>query len=118
MSAVDDAGNESKSSPTQIRHVISGDKPQPNPFTPRSTDPRFNQITFPITMVKGGEGDFAIKIYDLDGSPVFEKEAEEGSKEIKWNGKDMSDKYVNSGIYIYQATLGDKYKIGSVIVAK
>jgi hypothetical protein len=118
ISAVDDAGNESKSSSTQIRHVVSGDKPQPNPFTPRSTDARFNQITFPITMLKGGEGDFTIKIFDLDGNPVFEKEAEKGSREIKWNGKNISDRYVNSGIYIYQATLGDKYKIGSVIVAK
>ena len=118
VSAVDDAGNESKSSPTQTRHVVSGDKPQPNPFTPLSTDSRFNQITFPITMVKGGEGTFAIKIYDLEGSPVFEKEADSGSREIKWNGKDMSDRYVSSGIYIYQATLGDKHKIGSVIVAK
>jgi hypothetical protein len=118
VSAVDDAGNESKSSPTQTRHVVSGDKPQPNPFTPLSADSRFNQITFPITMVKGGEGIFAIKIYDLEGNPVFETEAGSGSKEIKWNGKDMSDRYVSSGIYIYQATLGDKYKIGSVIVAK
>ena len=118
VSAVDDAGNESKSLPTQIRHVVSGDKPQPNPFTPRSADQRFNQITFPITMVKGGEGNFIIKIYDLEGSLVFEKEAEKGSKEIKWDGKDMSGVYVSSGIYIYQATIGDKYKIGSIIVAK
>jgi len=118
IAAVDDAGNESKSSPTQIRHVISGDKPQPNPFTPRSTDPRFNQITFPITIVKGGEGDFGIKIYDLEGNLVYEKEAESGSREIKWDGKDINGRYVNGGIYIYQATQGDKYKIGSIIVAK
>ncbi len=49
---------------------------------------------------------------------MFEKTAEEGIKEIRWNGKDMNDKYVNSGVYIYQASVGDKYKIGSIIVAK
>ncbi len=118
VSAVDEAGNETKSSPTQIRKAISGDKPQPNPFTPLSSDSRYNQVTFPITIVKGGEGTFAIKIYDLEGNLVFEKTAEEGIKEIRWNGKDMNDKYVNSGVYIYQASVGDKYKIGSIIVAK
>lgn len=118
VAAVDESGNETKSLPTQIRKTISGDKPQPNPFTPLSSDSRYNQITFPITIVKGGEGSFAIKIYDLEGNLVFEKEAEEGIKEIKWNGKDMNDKYVNSGIYIYQASLGDKYKIGSIVVVK
>ncbi len=118
VSAVDEAGNETKSLPSQIRRAVSGDKPQPNPFTPLSSDSRYNQVTFPITIVKGGEGSFTIKIYDLEGNLVFEKEAEEGIKEIRWNGKDMNDKYVNSGIYIYQASVGDKYKIGSIIVAK
>jgi len=120
VSAVDEAGNESKSSPTQVRYVVySSDKPYPNPFTPRSDDSRFNQVTFPITMLKSGEGDFIIKIFDLDGNLVFEKEAEKGSREIKWNGKDTNDIHVvNSGIYIYQATRGGKPKIGSIIVAK
>jgi len=118
VAAVDEAGNESKSSPTQIRRTVSGDKPQPNPFTPLSGDPRYNQITFPITIVGGGEGAFAVKIFDLDGNMVFEKEAEEGSKEIKWDGKDNNGSYVSSGVYIYQATVGDEYRIGSIIVAR
>lgn len=118
VSAVDEAGNEGKSSPTQPRYVISGDKPQPNPFTPLSPDPRFNQIIFPVTMIKEGEGIFMIKIYDLGGSLVFEKDADEGSSEIKWDGKDMAGRYVDSGIYVYQATIGNKNKIGSIVVAK
>jgi hypothetical protein len=117
VAAVDDAGNEAKSSTTQPRQEL-GESPQPNPFTPLSADSRYNQITFPAAIVEGGEGTFAIKIYDLEGDIVFEKEAEEGSREIRWDGKDMNGEYVDSGIYVYQATMGDKHKIGSIIVAK
>ncbi|MGB9596872.1 MAG: gliding motility-associated C-terminal domain-containing protein [Candidatus Poribacteria bacterium] len=118
IGAIDEAGNQSKSSPTQIKQILSGDKPQPNPFTPKSSDPRFNQITFPSSLVKGGEGTFTVKIFDLEGNLVFEKDAESGSKEIKWDGKDSNGNYVNSGIYIYQATMGNQHKVGSIIVAK
>lgn len=118
VGAVDEAGNQSKSSPTQLRQILSGDKPQPNPFTPKSNDPRFNQVTFPSSIVKGGEGTFSVKIFDLEGNLIFEKDADSGSKEIKWDGKDSNGNYVNSGVYIYQATMGNKNKIGSIIVAK
>jgi flagellar hook assembly protein FlgD len=118
VSAADEAGNEAKSSPTQTRQILSGDKPQPNPFTPKSNDPKFNQITFKSSLVKGGEGAFTVRIFDLDGNLVIEKTADSGSKEIKWDGKDSSDNWVNSGIYIYQATMGNKYKVGSIIIAK
>jgi len=68
--------------------------------------------------VEGGEVIFAIKIYDLEGDVVFEKEAEEGSKEIRWDGRDMDGELADSGIYVYQATMGDKHKIGTIVVAK
>jgi hypothetical protein len=118
VAAVDDAGKEAKSSATQSRQALAGAEPQPNPFTPLSADSRYNQITFPASIVEGGEGIFAVKIYDLEGDLVFEKEAVEGSKEIRWDGKDMDGEYVSSGIYVYQATMGDKYKIGTIVVAK
>ncbi len=118
VGAVDDAGNEAKSSETQTRHVIAGAEPQPNPFTPLSADSRYNQITFPADMVEGGEGVFAVKIYDLEGDLVFEDEALEGAKEIRWDGKDPDGEYVDSGIYVYQATMGDKHKIGAIVVAR
>ena len=118
VAAVDEAGNETKSSPTLTRQVLSDAKPQPNPFTPLSADPTYNQITFPAAMVEGGEGTFAITVYDLEGDVVFDEQAEGGSKEIKWDGKDADGKYVNGGIYIYQATVGSGYKIGTIIVAK
>ncbi len=118
IGAVDDAGNEAKSSETQTRHVIAGAEPQPNPFTPLSADPRYNQVTFPAAIVEGGEGIFAVKIYDLEGDLVFESEPLEGAKEIRWDGKDTNGEYVASGIYVYQATMGDEYKIGAIVVAK
>ena len=80
IGAVDDAGNEAKSSETQTRHVIAGAEPQPNPFTPLSADSRYNQITFLADMLEGGEGVFAVKIYDMEGDLVFENEALEGAK--------------------------------------
>jgi hypothetical protein len=117
VGAMDDAGRETKSSPTQIRQATVGAKPQPNPFTPLSSPP-YNQVTFPAVMLEGGEGTFAVEIYDLEGDLVFQKEAEEGSRELRWDGKDMNGEYVSSGVYVYQATMGDKYKIGTVIVAR
>jgi hypothetical protein len=118
IAAVDDSGREAKSSPTQFRQALSGAEPQPNPFTPLSGDARFNQVTFPVAIVEAGEGTFAVKIFDLEGDLIFEKEAEEGSKEIRWDGKDADGEYVDSGVYVYQATVGDKHRIGTVVVAK
>ena len=118
VGAVDDVGNTSRSLATLPRQALSGAEPQPNPFTPLSANPIYNQITFPTAIVEGGEGTFAVKIYDLEGDLVADKESEEGTKEIKWNGKDMDGEYVNSGIYIYQATMGNKHIIGTIIVAR
>lgn len=116
--AVDDVGTESTPSATQLRQVLSGIDPQPNPFTPLSADSRYNQIAFPAAMVEEGEGSFSIKVFDLDGDLVFELEADENSKEIMWDGKDTNGEYVKSGIYVYQATKGSEYQIGSIVVAK
>ena len=115
--AVDDVGTESTPVPTQFRRVLSGLEPEPNPFTPLSADARYNQITFPASMLEGGEGAFAVKIFDLEGDLVFEEEAE-SSKEIKWDGTDTNGEYVDSGIYVYQATMGSQNRIGTIIVAK
>jgi hypothetical protein len=98
--------------------VLSNIEPQPNPFTPLSADSRFNQITFPAGIVEGGEGAFVVKVLDLEGHVVFEEETAEGSKEIKWDGRDLNGEIVDAGIYIYQATMGNVYKIGSIVVAK
>lgn len=116
--AVDDVGNESVPSATQLRQVLSGAEPQPNPFTPLSTDPRFNQVTFPAALVEGGEGPFAVKVMDLEGDVVFDEETPEGSKEIKWDGKDLDGETVDAGIYIYQATMGIMNRVGTIVVAK
>jgi hypothetical protein len=115
--AIDDAGAESPPSATQLRQVLSGVEPQPNPFTPLSADPRYNQVTFPAIMLEGGEGAFAIRIFDLEGDLVFEEEVMD-SKEIKWNGRDMEDEVVSSGIYVYQATMGSESRMGTIVVAK
>jgi len=118
VGAVDEAEQETKSSATQLKLASADAKPYPNPFTPLSADAIYNEVTFPAAIINGGEGGFEIKIFDLEGDIVMEKEAAEDSIEIKWAGKDSNGEYVSSGIYVYQATRGIVNKIGTIIVAK
>jgi hypothetical protein len=118
VEAIDEVGHKTKSDATDRRLASSEARPYPNPFTPLSADDIYHQVTFPAAIVEGGEGVFAIKIFDLEGDIVIEKEAAEDSEEIKWDGKDSNGEYVNSGVYVYQATRGNQHKVGTVIVAK
>jgi len=113
--AVDEANNKSEIS--RAHRVF--DKPYPNPFTPLSSNERFNKITFAAGMIGAVEGQFSVKIYDIDGALVKEFVAIGGERDWKWNGKDENGEYVESGIYIYQIQVGDgKPAVGTIIVAK
>ncbi len=118
VEAIDEVGHKTKSDPTDRRLASSDAKPYPNPFTPLSAGGIYKEVTFPANIVEGGEGTLSIKIFDLEGDIVIEKEAAEDSEEIRWDGKDSYGEYVNSGVYIYQATRGNQHKVGTVIVAK
>ncbi len=93
------------------------DKPFPNPFTPLSDDPRFNQITFRTT--RESDASFRVRVFDLHATLVWSLTADTGKNELRWDGHDDDGELVSSGIYVYQMLLGDEVVgSGTVIVAK
>jgi len=115
VEAVDEVRN--KSEPA-IQELLLLDKPYPNPFTPLSSDPRFNRVTFSARGLGDVEGEFTVKVYNIDGILVTELMAPPGERELTWDGKDDDGELVESGVYIYQIQVGGKFSTGTVIVAK
>jgi hypothetical protein len=115
VEAVDEAQNKSKPA---IQELLLLDKPYPNPFTPLSSDPRFNRVTFSARGLGDVEGEFKVKVYNIDGILVKELVATIGERELTWDGKNDDGKLVESGVYIYQIQVGENFKTGTVIVAK
>ncbi|MFQ6042139.1 MAG: fibronectin type III domain-containing protein [Candidatus Poribacteria bacterium] len=115
VEAVDEAQNRSEAA---IQELILLDKPYPNPFTPLSSDPKFNRVTFSARGLGDVEGEFTVKVYNIDGILVKELVAPLGERELTWDGKDDDGKLVESGVYIYQIQVGEEFSAGTVIVAK
>ena len=115
VEAVDEAQNKSEPAIQELRLL---DKPYPNPFTPLSSDPRFNRVTFSARGLGDVEGEFTVKVYNIDGILVKELVANIGERELTWDGKDDDDEMVESGVYIYQIQVGENFATGTVIVAK
>ena len=114
VEAVDEVGLTSQKL-FQERHALT--EPYPNPFTPLSPDPAFNRVTFSAAAIEGAEGEFSVKIFDLKGRLIVELKDETGEGRISWDGK-VNGQVAESGIYIYQIRLGDRYKVGTIILAK
>jgi hypothetical protein len=115
VEAIDEVGN--RSAPITRTLRILGE-PFPNPFTPLSSNPEFNRVIFPARAIEGGEGEFSVLIFDINGVLVRELKAEPGVRELEWDGKDEAGEIVESGVYVYQIQLGESFKTGTVIVAK
>ena len=115
VEAVDEAANKS---PLAIQELRISNKPYPNPFTPLSSNPRFNRVTFSARGLEEAESEFTVKIYDIDGGLVKELITTSGEQELKWDGKNEDGELVESGVYIYQLQVGERYATGTVIVAK
>ena len=113
--AVDEADNTSE--PTQAKLRIFA-KPYPNPFTPLSPDPDFNQVVFPARAIEDASGEFTVLIYDIDGMLVKTLTALPGETELTWDGHDETGEVVESGVYVYQLQVGENFKTGTVILAK
>jgi len=115
VAAIDEAGNKSEISEGYRRF----DKPYPNPFTPLSSNDKFNKIAFAAGMLGDADGQFSVKIYDIDGALVKEFVSGGAEREWKWDGKYENGEYVESGIYIYQIQVGDEKPVaGTIVVAK
>ena len=80
----------------------------PNPFNPSTTIP-FN--------LKDA-GDVKIEVYNNKGQLIWlysEKGKAAGYHSVVWNGKDMNNREVSSGVYYYRMTCG-KYTAGKKVV--
>jgi hypothetical protein len=72
----------------------------PNPFNPSTSV----QFSIPV------DGLVTIKVYDLLGQVVadlYTGNAQAGTYNLNWDGKDNSGNFVSSGSYIYRMTAGD-----------
>jgi hypothetical protein len=84
---------------------------QPNPFNPRTV------IRFDTPRA----GRVALRVYDPAGRLVralFEGEAEAGTHQYLWDGKDASGKAVGSGIYFYSLNAMDQTLSRRMILIK
>jgi flagellar hook assembly protein FlgD len=115
VEAMDEAQNRSEPAIQELRLL---DKPYPNPFTPLSSNPEFNRVTFSARGLGDVEGEFTVKLYNIDGILVKELIAPPGERELMWDGKNDNGDLVESGVYIYQIQVGEKFSTGTVIVAK
>jgi len=86
-------------------------KNYPNPFNPTTT------IMFDL----GESGKTQLDIYNVKGQKVktlLNKEMEDGSHSIVWNGKNSDDKKVSSGMYFYKISVNGTYKTKKMLMLK
>jgi flagellar hook assembly protein FlgD len=74
-------------------------------------------VTFSARGLGDVEGEFKVKVYNIDGILVKELRVKE-LRELTWDGINDDGKLVESGVYIYQIQVGENFKTGTVIVAK
>ena len=82
-----------------------------NPFNPTTT------IMFDL----GESGKTQLDIYNVKGQKVktlLNKEMEDGSHSIVWNGKNSDDKKVSSGMYFYKISVNGTYKTKKMLMLK
>lgn len=73
----------------------------PNPFNPSTT------ISFDLKTAS----DVELMVYDMRGRLIKSLQSgrmEAGSYRVEWDGRDMNDLPVSSGVYLYRLTAGDK----------
>ena len=88
----------------------------PNPFTPMSSDSRFNAVNF--TFDNPDNDTVEAKIYDVTGVLVRRIDASGGTS-IGWDGRNEYGEVCEGGVYIYQVKVGNSVVgKGTVILAK
>ena len=83
----------------------------PNPFNPETT------ISYSIAKA----AKVKLDIYNLKGQLVktlVNKELNAGSHSVNWDGKDMNDRSVSSGVYFYRLTTPDFTQSKKMIMMK
>ncbi|MFA5858691.1 MAG: carboxypeptidase regulatory-like domain-containing protein [Elusimicrobiota bacterium] len=92
-------------------------------YTPTTTDgvKKDLQIKFNLPVSAGGSPAVKVVIYDIKGRLVKEvSRLSSAASEVTvlWDGTDMSDRAVGSGVYFYQIQYEGKTRSGQVVVAK
>ena len=94
-----------------IPETLILDPPHPNPFNPATT------ISFTLP-----EAGFArLAIYNISGQLVRELTAETlpaGLHEIVWDGRDMNNAQVSSGVYIARLTSGERTAVRKLMLVR
>jgi hypothetical protein len=65
------------------------------------------------------QGELQLRIYDLNGSIVWQnavKKYPKGENNISWNGKDHAGKDLTQGVYIYELRFEDAYARGRIVL--
>jgi hypothetical protein len=86
----------------------------PNPFNP------YTKINFYISPDDSKET-VALNIYNVKGELVttlMDETLPYGEHSVLWNGKDEENKSVNSGMYLYKLTVGDKTYTHKMLLLK
>lgn len=87
-----------------------------NPFTPNSSNPAFQKVTF--TVYNPGNDVIELKVYQPTGV-LINTVTINGGPTISWDGTNSSGGVVEGGIYIYQIKTGGSVAgNGSIILAK
>lgn len=85
----------------------------PNPFNPLSSDPTRNTTTIQYTL--SNDSHVTVVVYDITGHQVMKQTfssglngGRAGINQVTWSGKNLFNKVVGNGMYLYQITSGDK----------
>jgi len=83
----------------------------PNPFNPQTVIEYSLPLEVPVKLI----------VYDILGREVIrlvDEIQKPGYKSIVWNGQDMQNKKVGSGIYFYQLSTNDFMKTRKMVFIK
>jgi hypothetical protein len=84
----------------------------PNPFNP-TTSVKFS--------VKADNTPVEVKIYNIKGElvkTVLKENVNTGLHDVKWHGKDSSNKQVGSGVYFYSVKIAEKKTLNKMLMLK
>lgn len=97
---------------TGPRVVLGQHMSYPNPFNPSVT------LEFSLAV----ESEVVVSVYDLSGRLVRRllrgESLREGSHRFAWNGRDVNDRGVSSGVYVYRIEASGENVVGRLILVK
>ena len=88
-----------------------GARNYPNPFNPKTT----------ITYVAPRSGHLSLKVYNVRGQLVrtlINSVVESGTRSIEWDGSDNHGSKVASGVYFYEARMGNDVIVNKMALVK